>query len=40
MRTRYGNTANPTPSGDDEKFGMKIVPSELRDRLLEIADRS
>ena len=26
--------------GDDEKFGMKIVPSELRDRLLEIADSS
>ena len=24
--------------GDDEKFGMTIVPSDLRDRLLEIAD--
>ena len=26
--------------GDDENFGMMIIPSELRDRLLEIAGSS
>ena len=26
--------------GDDEAYGLKTVPTELRDRLLEIADRS